>query len=148
MDRTWRSHMVKRVRGDIKRCGQCVIYVGDGPRSFHYTVGRHARGLPELLLAAPLDPETGMRLLNTLDKTMLEPLPSDSKVDLGGRYPVIVIDATAASVKDQYTCIAGAYFGHDDYAVQQILMCDRKGRFPGEAGCDSRFAAQPILGPR
>jgi hypothetical protein len=138
--------ILPRITADIKRCGQSVVFVGDGPASFYYTVGRAIRSLPELLLVAPLEPETGMRLLNALDKTMPAPLPSGSKVDLGGRYPLIVLDATDPAAKDEFTCIASAYFGEDDYRVQQVVMCDRKGHFPWDPACEARYARQRIFG--
>lgn len=65
-----RQKILARIEADIARCGQSVMFVGDGQDSFHYTIGRGRRGLPELLILCPLHPESGQRLLNALDERM------------------------------------------------------------------------------
>jgi hypothetical protein len=143
------GRLLARIRADVRRCGQSVVFVGadadGGKDAFYYTVGRGARGLPELLIAAPLRPEAGQHVLNELDRRMPEALPSGALVDLGGQFPVMVLDASDPRAKAEYTRAATAFHGDDDrYRVQQVLMCDTEGRFPPD--CAPPYARQPLLG--
>lgn len=138
-----RRKVLTRVRGDVELYGQSVIFVGDDP-PFSYTVGRGKRGLPELLIVLPLDPSAGKSILNELDRLMPETKPSGSLVNVGGKFPVMLIDADQRG--RQYTFAATGYHGGDSYRVQQVLLCDTEGRFPPDPNCAEPYAAQPILG--
>jgi len=142
-----RRKIIRRVQNDIAKHGQSVVSIPDGePIPFHYTVGRAGRGLPELLMIAPINPEAGMHMMNYLDKKMPVTMPNGSSVDLGGTYPVLVIDVTdIETVQDQYTCIASTLYG-DAYRVQQIMLCDKEGRFPFDPACSRPYSTQPKLG--
>jgi len=136
---------MKKIRADVKKHGQCVLFVGPGPDSdpYSYTIGRGKRGLPELLLAAPVRPEVGRSILNTLDKLMPEALPSGSTVNVGGSHPVMVVDAID-DVKALYTLIDNTFHGDpNSYRVQQVLLCDPDGNFPPD--CAEPYSKQPNL---
>jgi hypothetical protein len=62
-------------------------------------------------------------------------------VSLGGKYPVKVIDVSGAVIYDEYTCQVGHFYGTDDYAVQQMLIPDREGKYPGDPGCAEPYAS-------
>lgn len=141
------DEILRRVRADIKRAGQSVIYIGatkPGELSFAYTVGRVERGLPELVITAPLHPPVAMDLLNDLDKRMTWPAATGSTVDLGGTYPVLVIDADDPRTYEDFTCVANRIHGNRDYPVQQIVLCDKHGKFPPD--CAEPYNRQPLLG--
>lgn len=139
--------VLRRVKDDVQRYGQCVMFIGGGDESppFFYTIGRGKRGLPELIITLPIRPEVGKALLNTLDKVMSEAVPSESIVSIGGQFPGLVIDAPAAN--EEWTFLASAFHGGEDkYRVQQVIIPDRQGRFAPDG--DAPFSLQPLLGPR
>jgi uncharacterized protein DUF4262 len=145
-DEAKRRNLLRRLKKDIAKHGHSVMYIfGEGGAPpFFYTIGRAKKGLPELLLILPLQPETGMRLLNYIAQMMPEPLPSGSLVDLGGRYPMKLIDADDRIAKEDYTCLATDINGGEDkYRVQQVIGCDEQGRFP--PNCGPPYHLQPIL---
>lgn len=149
LSQTARRRILRDTADNIRKHGQSVVYVGavewnDIP--FHYTIGRAARGLPELLLTGPTDPETGMRLLNELDRLMPTKLPSGARVSLGGKYPVLLLDATDPIAKEEYTLLASAYHKTDSYLVQQVVFCDKNGRFPSDPQCARPYSLQRLLG--
>jgi hypothetical protein len=139
-----RKRVLTRIRADIAKYGQSVMYVGGGEDSwpFQYTIGRGRRGLPELLIVLPLRPEIGQSLLNELDRLMPEVLPSGSLVDVGGKFPVKLLDADQRA-KDEYTFVASEYHGDRPYRVQLVLLCDPEGRFPPD--CGAPYDRQPLL---
>ena len=138
------------IDANVKKHGQSVVYVGrierDTTEPFHYTVGRHSRGLPELLMTALTNPESGMLILNALDRAMPKTLPSGSKVDIGGTFPLMIINATNDIVKREYTLIASRYYDSDDYQVQQVVYPDKNGIFPNDPRCVKPYSAQVLLG--
>jgi hypothetical protein len=135
-----RRAVLRRIKHDIKKHGQTVMYIFGDDSPFHYTIGRALRGLPELLLVVPIKPEIGMSLLNHLDRLMPQALPSGSLVDLGGKFPMKVIDASGIA-QEEYTCLVNQFA--DEYRVQQVLCCDAEGRFPPD--CAAPYNRQPIL---
>ncbi len=141
-DNEIRRKMLARVRADVELYGQSVIFVGDDP-PFQYTVGRSTRGLPELLIILPIHPQAGKALLNELDRLMPSRLSSNTMVSVGGRYPVMLVDADASA--KGYTRLASALNGDAPYRVQQVILCDPEGRYPGDPGCDGIYAQQPLL---
>ncbi len=145
-DNEIRRKMLTRIRADVELYGLSVIFVGDSP-PFSYTVGRSKRGLPELLIVLPLHPEAGKTILNHLDQLMPSRLPSDTLVSVGGKYPVMLVDADIRAQR-RYTLLASALNGDDPYQVQQVLLCDPEGRYPGDPECDLIYARQPILRPQ
>src|SRR2546430_1474378 len=100
--------LLKNIRATVARYGQAVMgIIDDGPNTFHYTVGRGKRGLPELLITAPLHPETARLILNDLDQLMPEPVTSGTRITCpGGTCPVMVIDTDDHEHVTSYTKVA------------------------------------------
>jgi hypothetical protein len=135
----------RKIAVDIDVHKRSVIAVGGGENTppFSYTIGNSRRLLPELLIIGLLDNWT----LNTLSDRMIDqgrPFADDEIVDLGGRYPVKVIDADER-VKSEFTIQAGRYFGADNYEVMQVIIPDKNGRFPDEPNCAKPYSEIPIL---
>jgi hypothetical protein len=135
----------KSVTETINRVGRIIIGVPgdeDGP-GFSYTIGNHLKGVPELLVVG----HSHADFLNGLSVLMCatgKAFEDGKTINMGGRTPVKVIRANAA-VRDEYTVQAGEYFGHQDYAVMQVLIPDKHGRFPGEDGCEEPYASVPVF---
>lgn len=149
MSESERLIILDGVRATIARSGQAIMGIGGDANNppFFYTVGRALRGLPELLIVMGLNGDDGMYLLNALDQEMKEPLTSGARVFMG-EMPVIILDIPGKLAHDNYTKVANAFYkhfhGHNDYKVQQIVLCDKEGRFPPQ--CAAPFNKQPILG--
>lgn len=140
--------ILRRIEADVKRVGLSIMFIfgEEGRPPFFYTVGRGKRGLPELICTLPIRPEVGQALLNHLDHLMPEPLPTESLVAVGGKYPGLVIDAGPEAQED-WTFMATAFNGGaDKYRVQQIIVPDREGRYAPDG--DPPFSQQLLLGPR
>jgi hypothetical protein len=135
----------RNIEGDIRRCGRSVlcIYAEADEPAFAYTVGNAIAGLPELLVIGTSDGA----FLNTLSQKMIErgaAFDNGEVVNLGGKYPVKIIDADQRARND-YTIQAGQYHDHENYRVQQVLLCDRSGRFPDEPECQRPYSTIPVL---
>jgi hypothetical protein len=132
---------------DIKRAGRFVMCVGGDENSppFAYTIGNTIAGLPELLMIG----DVGVAyLLHDLSQKMLErdtAFDEGELVSLGGKFPVKIINASTIGAWDDFTSQATKHFGHDDYAVQQVLIPDRSGRFPGDPGCAPPYSDFLVL---
>jgi Domain of unknown function (DUF4262) len=132
----------------IKRSGRSIIGIfpceDDDGWSFAYTIGNHLKNLPELLIIGT----SNGRLLNDLSQMMLDVGRSfldGQLVRIGdARLPVKIIRANSIAQAD-FTIQAGQYFGHEDYAVMQVLASDRTGKFPGEDGCQKPYSLVPVL---
>jgi hypothetical protein len=140
----------QQIYDNIERQGQSLVSVFDDQESadsgeppFVYTIGNHERGLPELLLVGA---EAG-EILNPLGYMMREqrraPFRHGELVSLGGKFPVKIIDTTPEA--KHFAAHVGIYYGTDDYRVQQVLLCDQQGRFPGEPGCAEPYASHPVF---
>lgn len=144
------SGLYKKIEEAIKQHGQLVMGIfatKPGGESFSYTIGNHEKGLPELLLVGHTGDDIKY-VLNLLgEKLRAQGVPFDhgQLVDLGGKYPVIVYNTDE---KAKLYCLqAGFYYRTDKYSVQQVVMCDTEGRYPGDEGCDEPYASQPLLTP-
>jgi Domain of unknown function (DUF4262) len=141
--------MRRQIAQNIKKQQRNIISVypsKDGEVGFTYTIGNHTRGLPELLIIGFWGNPIG-GLLNLLSDKLIErgrPFDNGEFVDLGAKYPVRIIDADDRAQRD-YTVQCGQFFGHEDYAVQQVIGCDREGRWPDNPQCDAPYKV-PILG--
>jgi Domain of unknown function (DUF4262) len=125
----------------------------DGP-AFSYTIGNHLQGLPELLV---IGPSTG-RYLDSLSMQMVKrgrAFDHGEIINIGlnaakfgftdnDKLRVKIVNASRKA-NEEYTIQAGQYFETEDYAVQQVILSDNEGRFPGEKGCAEGFADIPIL---
>ena len=129
---------------NIMAHGQHLMMVGGNP-PFIYTIGNHLHNLPELLvIGCPMSMGHVVNLLCDRMRTQGTPFDNGGLVDIGGKVPLKIINAHPV-VKDEYTIQAGQYFGTEDYAVQQILIPDLEGRYPGEAGCAKPYRLIPVF---
>jgi len=134
----------QKIVDDINRTGRCVICVGadkDAP-PFAYTVGNQLVDLPELLLIGSFDGS----ILNYLSEQMIERgrgFAHDELVSLGGVFPVKIVDADTQQCRDEWT-IQANHIGRK-YTVQQVVLCDRQGRYPDDPRCAPPYSTVPIL---
>jgi hypothetical protein len=142
----------QKIRQNIVMFCQHVVLVqaseGDPAdfRPFVYTIGNHEAGLPELLLIGAADSVYG-RFLNIVGSIQRErgtPLQFGESVDFTAALPTRVIDAGQKG-RDDYAVQAGVYYRRDDIAIQQVLLPDQNGKYPGEAGCQPPYCDQPLL---
>lgn len=132
-----------KVEHDIATCGQHLIgvfpTVENPVTPFVYTIGNAEKGLPELLVLGAFDPNVVGSILNFLgDKMRAAGCPLPEFVDLGGLFPVKIRTASEA-VRSEYTVQAGQYLGREDYEVQQVLLCDKSGVYPGDEGINPAY---------
>jgi Domain of unknown function (DUF4262) len=136
-----------RIEDDIAQHGRFIVcvaetetkaaastYPTDPNDYFSYTIGNARKGFPELLVVGVF--RQGY-ILNPLSETMIErghKFADGELVDLGGSFPVCLVDA-AETVKDDYTIQAGEHYDSSDYAVMQVVMSDPCGLFPWQSGC-------------
>ena len=138
----------RRTAAHIERAGRTVVGVfpteEDPGVPFAYTIGNHLKGLPELLVIRT----TEAGFLNTLSHLMIAAghgfEDGETVRMLGSKASVKLIHANAAA-REEYTIQAGEHFGHQNYSVMQVLISDKKGRFPGDEGCEEPYASVPVL---
>lgn len=134
------------IERNISRSGQHLFLIfadGETP-AFVYTIGNALRGLPELLLISNFPPRVAGGIVNDLGQRMRKAgRPLEGDIDVGGRFPVRVRSASAKA-RQAYTLQAGRYFRHEEYDVLQILLCDPKGVYPGEPGCEPGYDDIPL----
>jgi hypothetical protein len=103
--------------------------------TFIYTIGNAQKGLPELLLVGVCNDGGALNLLSEEMIRRGRPFDDREVVKLSGAdHPVCVVEASN-DVKDDYTCQANGYWGRDGYSVMQVVIPDRAGLFPWQAGC-------------
>lgn len=132
----------------ILDCGQQVIGVcgNHGGPPYAYTIGNHFAQRPELLVMG-LGGEAGQWLLNEVAARMNaqgKPFEHGTILHFGGEFGVKIIDASDF-VKEEYTVQAGQFFSTEDYRVQQVVIPDKAGKFPGEEGCAEPYASFPVF---
>jgi hypothetical protein len=146
------NEMRKKIRNNILKFGQHVVLVqaSEGDPAdflpFVYTIGNHEAGLPELLLIGAADGVYG-RILNIVGDIQRErgtPFQFGELVDFTAALPARIIDAGQRG-RDEYAVQAGVYYRRDDIAIQQVLLPDQNGKYPGEAGCQPPYCDQPLL---
>ncbi len=139
-----------RIADDIAHTGRSVICVASDLKSspaFVYTVGNHLHGLPELLMIGWSHTKAGA-VLNAISDMAAEvgrAFNSGEEIDVGGDAPLKVID-TSWVAKEFYTIQAGEYLETQNYRVQQLIVPDHAGRFPGDPQCARPYRDQLILG--
>jgi uncharacterized protein DUF4262 len=137
--------MLKWIKKQIKQEGFAIIDVfPDGPNQdwFHYTVGNHSRGLPEILVIGGDQRTAGP--LSSLTRIMHKrnaAFAGGELVSMGGKHPVKVVNANCAEVHDLYTCAVGRHYETESYLVQQMLIPDRDGRYPDDPLCTEPYAS-------
>lgn len=144
--------MRQQIRRNIDEHGQHLMRVllteddPEGALPFVYTIGNYERGLPELLLIGFAE-RPFLNILNQLGEIQRERKVGfyhGELVDLGGSYPVRIVDAGVVG-RDEYAVQVSVFYGTDDYPVRQVLICDRAGRFPDNPECDAPYRSQPVL---
>jgi hypothetical protein len=131
-------------RRNIEKHGQSLVLVGADGRDpgFVYTIGNAERGLPELL-AVGVAAAVAMNALGAIMREMDRRFADGAVVDIGGKCPVRVIDA-CPTVKRKFTIQAGRFLETDDYDVQQVVVPDPQGRFPGDPDCAAPWRDLPL----
>jgi hypothetical protein len=140
--------LYRKFAHDIERYGRSVLAIGgseDGSLPpFSYTIGNWQKHqLPELLVIGYNDNQ----LLNILSAKMIErgrKFDDGELVSLGGKFPIKIITTSGFKVKSDYTIQTGQFYRHENYLVQQVLVPDRKGVFPDQPGCATKYLV-PIL---
>lgn len=132
----------------ITNHGRMILAIGPDGKSppFFYTIGNHLKGNPELLCLGPWEPSMGQWLLNALSEQMLERgsgFGNGELINAGGEQSLQAWNATVIA-KLQYTLQATEYYGHKDYDVQQVVIPDPKGRYPGDKRVNKKYRV-PVL---
>jgi Domain of unknown function (DUF4262) len=131
----------------IRRSGRSIIGVvpeADDDLPFAYTIGNHLKKLPELLVIGTCR----AAFLNDLSELMIrtgKPFLDGQLVRINAARPPVKLIRANDIARTDYTVQAGQYLGHENYAVMQVLIPDRNGRFPGENGCQEPFSLLPVL---
>lgn len=110
---------------------------------FIYTIGNYERDLPELFVIGACS-QAFAEILNELCEKMRErgrAFDNGELVNLGGKYPLKMVDVPMEVCED-FTLQVGRYYHVKDYRVQQVVVCDLQGRFPGDPGCASPYDLQ------
>jgi hypothetical protein len=134
----WVGEMMRKIEGNITRCGWHSTGVGGG---FLYTTGLAGRGHPELVIAG-LPPDTAHGLVASaydviLAGTALGPGEVYEGIIVG--FPVRFADVDQDSCRHPLS-VTTRFYGRQVPALQ-LLWPDPQGRFPGEPYCDRRMAA-------
>jgi hypothetical protein len=136
-------HLRKAIQDNIDKHGHHVMGVGAGPSSpsFAYTIGLTAKYGTELIVfALPMNMACGfLNQIAELGAIQLEEPYTDI-----ANFPLHVRKCTPAASK--YGVQAEAFYGRP---VQfcQVILCDRAGKLPWEAGFDHAHMGpmQPLL---
>jgi hypothetical protein len=140
------------IKKQIKKHGVAVINVFPGECLaepwFHYTIGNHSAGLPEILAIGGHSRESASGIsgavshLASIMRKRGKPFEEGELVSLGGKYPVKVVNAEGAKL--HCTLQVEHYYGTIDYAVQRMVLPDPAGKFPGDLGCAEPYASYSI----
>ena len=136
------------IQETIKKHDRQVLAIGPEGKlpPFFYTIGNHLKNLPELLLIGPWKADLGTLALNKLSEQMIEMghgFKNGELANIGGEHSMQVWDTTVIA-KLQYTLQCTEYFGDQNYLVQQVVMPDPKGRYPGDKRLHKRYRV-PVL---
>lgn len=130
------------IEHNIARSGQhlFLIFADGAAPAFAYTIGNALHGLPELLLIGNFSPRVAGGIVNELGQRMRDARrPLEGDLDVGGQFPVRIRRASSEA-RERYTLQVGRYLRHEEYDVLQVLLCDSKGVYPGEPGCEPGYA--------
>jgi Domain of unknown function (DUF4262) len=110
---------------------------------FIYTIGNYECGLPELLMiGCPHACSTSNRIVARMRQYNRAFMDGES-IDLGKKCQPKAFWANEEA--QEYTVQVGEYYGTSDYAVQQIVIPDTLGRYPGDPQCDLPYRLVPLL---
>lgn len=134
-----------RIADGISNTGRSFISVAED-HPFTYSIGNALVGLPELIVFR-LWPTDACPLLNTWSKMMIDrgaAFVDGEMIDIGGAHPCMAV-ACDDHVRQRYTVQAGRFLDAECYAVMQILVPDKSGRFPTDPACDPLYRDVPVL---
>lgn len=137
--------VLDKIRANADEHGRAVMQIVE-PRAAHdptnntftYTLGNCRKGLPELLIVGGVDFQW---LMNMLSEEMIKRgrgFDDGERVDLGGRFPVVVVDAKD-EVEETFHLLVRRAFPDVPFRVQQVVCPDTNGRFPWEAACEEPY---------
>ena len=110
---------------------------------FIYTIGNYECGLPELLMIGCAYVGDTLNAIVARMRHNNRAFVDGESIDLGKRFQPKPFWANEEARK--YTCQVGQYYGTNDYAVQQIVIPDTFGRYPGDPLCGLPFRLVPLL---
>lgn len=104
-------------------------------RNVCYTVGNTLASLPELVVAGP-SIRAGAVLLNLVSDTLALRMTGpeyvhEEEVDLGGQFPVRLVPV---SNENRQIMSVARVLNVNPFDAYQVLISDKSGRFPGDAG--------------
>jgi hypothetical protein len=141
---------VDTIHTNIAKHGWHIVTVyDDEPDSrndepeFSYTIGNHERRLPELLMFGSERLSYILVELGEMMRARGTAFRHGELVSLGGKFPVKIVDTNPDG--NYFAFHVGLYYGTADYRVQQVVICDHQGRFPGDPGCEEPYASFPVL---
>jgi hypothetical protein len=139
--------MMENIHKNIEKNGHCIVSVPDDALPFSYTIGNHDVDLPELLFLDLTYSESNAktilnRLAHIMRKERRAAFRHGELVSLGGKFPVKIVDTSADA---KHALFAGVYYGTQHYRVQQVVLCDQEGRFPGDPKCEDPYASQRVF---
>jgi hypothetical protein len=134
------------MRSIIREHGWAVQFVEDARAPFAYTIGLHARGLPELLMTG-LAPKRSRLLLNlAVEQAICDgtPVPG-TQFRLLPDFPVEVVEVEHP---EAHMGIAFGIYRGRPIRVRQLVWADSLGRWPWARNFDRGMRRQPVLGVR
>jgi len=144
------EELYKNIRDHISREGHAVIGIEDSDPSFAYTIGEYEINAPELLIFGLSGPNSTMILNHIVAVRRRRPegqtFRHGERVNLGGKYPPIIMDATIRAATD-YAIQACEYYKipPELLRVQLVVAPDTNGRYPWESGCKAPYANIPTI---
>lgn len=147
-----RPELMQNIAGVIEKFGQQMIMVGpteeryrDRRESyFTYTIGNHQVGLPELIIVGFSGRDIGaiLNVLSDQQRREGKPFKNGDVVPVGaGKVKIITANAFA----QELIGMAHEHYGADHLDLQQVVLSDVNGNFPGDPGCVEPFSSQPVF---
>lgn len=121
----------------------CGVLGTDEHFPFIYTLGNYECGLPELLMIGWRDGGEALNLVCELMRKRNRPFRHGELIDLGAKFPLKALNGNDEA--REYAWQVDAYYGSDKYTVQQIVIPDTAGKYPGDPRCKPPFRWVPIL---
>lgn len=132
-----------RIRDMVDRLGWAVQYVGgDDATPFAYSIGLTKRKLPEVLLIAPVDPDTTYAIINGIAQAFIANAETAQPGILHEILEVPIELRLVTNVEQfygTYALTARRWNEHEQLtpiAPLQIILPDEAGRFPDNAAFD------------
>jgi hypothetical protein len=147
-DRKIMTALHVKVMENIARTGRHIMGVfptgaEDDPinAAFQYTIGNSLKKMPELLIVGMYDDLYAINALSQLMIVRGRKFEDGEVVSLGGPFAVCVVDASE-DVKRRFTIQVARQLCIEDagYAVMQVVLPDKRGRFPWQIGCAAPFS--------